>query len=73
MPTSATNRYKIIEQDTTGWSVIPEAQNLTKEECDVKLNEYVRLGANPNSLKAVLQDDTRFPSSPADPGYLPVT
>ena len=73
MPATDNNRYKIIEQDTTGWSVIPEAQNLTREDCDVKLNEYVRLGANPNSLKAVLQDDTRFPSSPADPGYLPVT
>ena len=73
MPETDNNRYKIIEQDTTGWSVIPEAQNLTREDCDVKLNEYVRLGANPNSLKAVLQDDTRFPSSPDDPGYLPVT
>ena len=73
MPETDNNRYKIIEQDTTGWSVIPEAQNLTREDCDVKLNEYVRLGANPNSLKAVLQDDTRLPSSPADHGYLPVT
>jgi|TARA_R100000329_G_C7569031_1_gene201350 hypothetical protein len=72
MPTSDTNRYKIIEQDTTGWSVVPEAQNLTKEECDVKLNEFVRLGANPNALKAVLQDDRRFPNPPTDPGYIPV-
>ena len=66
-------RYKIIEQDTTGWSVIPEAQNLTKDECDVKLNEYVRLGANPNSLKAVLQDDRRFPNPSTDKGFIPVT
>ena len=73
MPTSDTNRYKIIEQDTTGWSVIPEAQNLTKEECDVKLNEFVRLGANPNALKAVLQDDRRFPNPPTDKGFIPVT
>ena len=32
MPETDNNRYKLIEQGTTGWSVIPEAQNLTKDE-----------------------------------------
>ena len=73
MPETDNNRYKIIELDTTGWQVIAEAQNLTKEDCDVKLNEFVRLGANPNSLKAVLQDDRRFPNPPTDKGFIPVT
>ena len=73
MPQTDNNRYKILELDTTGWQVIAEAQNLTKEECDVKLNEFMRLGANPNALKAVLQDDRRFPNHPNDPGYIPVT
>ena len=73
MPETDNNRYKIIELDTTGWQVIAEAQNLTREDCDVKLNEFVRLGANPNSLKAVLQDDNRIPNLPTDKGYFPVT
>ena len=73
MPETDNNRYKIIELDTTGWQVIAEAQNLTKEDCDVKLNEFVRLGANPNSLKAVLQEDKTFPNPSTDPGFIPVT
>ena len=72
MPETDNNRYKIIELDTTGWQVIAEAQNLTKEDCDEKLNEFVRLGANPNALKAVLQDDRRFPNPPNNPGYIPI-
>ena len=37
------------------------------------LNGTAILGANPNALKAVLQDDRRFPNPPNDPGYIPVT
>ena len=70
MPETDNNRYKILELDTTGWQVIAEAQNLTKEDCDVKLNEFMRLGAN--SLKAVLQDDKRFPNPPTVKGFIPV-
>ena len=73
MPETDNNRYKILELDTTGWQVIAEAQNLTNEDCDVKLNEFMRRGANPNALKAVLQDDRRIPNPPTDKGYFPVT
>ena len=73
MPETDTRRFRIVEIDTTGWNPIPEAVNLSKEQCDTKLNEFVRLGANPNSLKAVLQDDKRFPNPPTNPGFIPVT
>ena len=36
------------------------------------LKDYVRNGENPNDLKAVLQDDVRFPTPPTtNPGWLP--
>jgi hypothetical protein len=42
--------YKIWQLYTTGWEVID--RKLTKEECDLRLREYVDSGENPNSLKA---------------------
>ena len=53
-------RFKIVELDTTGWNHIPEAVNLTKEQCDNKLQEYIRNGATPNTLKVVLNDDPKY-------------
>tara|TARA_B100000287_G_C20236391_1_gene624285 strand:- start:55 stop:273 length:219 start_codon:yes stop_codon:yes gene_type:complete len=71
MPNTDNRRYKILEQGTTGYSVINDAVDLTREECDKKLDELVYLGANPNTLKVVLNDDERYPS-PTDPGYFPI-
>ena len=71
MPETDNNRYKLIEQGTTGWSVIPEAQNLTKDECDRLLKELVDQGQNPGDLKAVAQDDPRYPTQKPDPGFIP--
>jgi uncharacterized protein YbdZ (MbtH family) len=42
--------YKIWQQFTSGWEVIH--RKLTKEQCDVILNECVANGENPNDLKA---------------------
>ena len=65
-------KYKILERITTGWVLIAaDADELTKENCDRKLQEYVDGGQNPIDLKAVLQDDPRYPTEKIDPGYIP--
>ena len=65
-------KYKILERITTGWVLIAaDADELTKEDCDRKLQEYVNAGQNPGDLKAVLQDDPRYPTEKIDPGYIP--
>ena len=65
-------RWKILERVTTGWHLIANnADELTKEECDRMLKELVDQGQNPGDLKAVTQDDPRFPTEKADPGYIP--
>jgi len=48
-------RYNIQELATSGWEVINEVNttNLTKEDCKVRLEELMREGYNPNSLRAV--------------------
>ena len=65
-------KYKILERITTGWVLIAaDADELNKEDCDRKLQEYVDSGQNPGGLKAVLQDDPRYPTQKIDPGYIP--
>ena len=67
-------RYKILELVTTGYHLIDNrAYNLTKEQCDVMLNEFVENGQSPNAIKAVLVDDPRYKDEiPTDPGYIPI-
>tara|TARA_R100001082_G_scaffold18157_1_gene9018 strand:+ start:240 stop:521 length:282 start_codon:yes stop_codon:yes gene_type:complete len=65
-------RWKILERVTTGWHLIANnADELTKAECDRMLKELVDQGQNPGDLKAVPQDDPRFPTEKTDPGYIP--
>ena len=65
-------KYKILERITTGWHLIANnADDLDKEECDRMLKELVDQGQNPNDLKAVSQDDPRYPTEKPDPGYIP--
>ena len=65
-------KYKILERVTTGWHLISNnADDLTKEECDNMLQDLVNQGQNPGDLKAVFQDDPRYPTEKADPGYIP--
>ena len=65
-------RWKILERVTTGWHLIANnADELTKEECDRMLKELVDQGQNPGDLKAVPQDDPRYPTEKQDPGYIP--
>ena len=55
-----------------GWHLIEDrAQNLTKGQCDRMLKEYIRKGENPNDLRAVSQEDPRFPTKPKSEGWLP--
>tara|TARA_B100000427_G_scaffold300662_1_gene283190 strand:- start:297 stop:557 length:261 start_codon:yes stop_codon:yes gene_type:complete len=46
--------YRIEELTTEGWTLIDnDAQQLTKELCDKKLDLYVNGGINPNRMRAV--------------------
>ena len=47
-------RWKIQELSTNGWtSIEPGTNNLTKEQCDIELGNYVENGTPPNRLRAV--------------------
>ena len=71
---SEEKRYKILELVTTGYHLIDNrAYNLTKEECDAMLNEFVENGQSPNAFKAVLVDDPRYSDEkPTKTGYVPL-
>ena len=47
--------YRIEELTTEGWTLVDNSTTqLTKEQCDEKLNWYVQTGnVNPNRLRAV--------------------
>lgn len=50
-----TQLYRIEELFTGGWELIePDAKQLTKEQCNQRLNDYLAQGYNPNYLRAVL-------------------
>ncbi len=64
-------RYKVLELSTQGWSLIENnAQNLTSEQADAKIQESLNSGTAPNRLKIVVQDDPRYPTD-VDSGWLP--
>jgi hypothetical protein len=49
-----TQLYRIEELFTDGWELIEEdAKQLTKEQCDQRLQNYIESGYNPNYLRAV--------------------
>tara|TARA_X000000368_G_scaffold413531_1_gene401756 strand:+ start:795 stop:992 length:198 start_codon:yes stop_codon:yes gene_type:complete len=44
--------YQIIEQQTNGWNLPDDtSDNLTKEQCDKKLEELYSAGISPARLK----------------------
>jgi|TARA_S200002703_G_scaffold137357_1_gene127087 hypothetical protein len=43
--------YRIEEFTTMGWTLMGEDRNLTKEECNIKLQNYMSEGYNPNRLR----------------------
>ena len=47
--------YKILLNETVGWDEIDEfnTSKLTKEQCQVRLEELIAQGYNPNHLRAV--------------------
>ena len=54
-----------MEQTSTGWALSDTAnQNLSKAECNVRLNDLLARGANPTDIRAILQDDTRYDNRP---------
>ena len=71
---SEEKRYKILELVTTGYHLISNrAYNLTREQCDVMINEFIENGQSPTAIKAVLVDDPRYKDEiPSDPGYIPI-
>ncbi len=47
--------YRIEELTTEGWTLLADdAVKLTKDQCDVRLNEFMAAGVNPNRMRAVL-------------------
>ena len=49
--------YRIDEQTTTGWNILPEEyRHLTKQECTIKYNKLVVDGINPGDLRIVRDD-----------------
>tara|TARA_B100001113_G_scaffold320108_1_gene289175 strand:- start:481 stop:669 length:189 start_codon:yes stop_codon:yes gene_type:complete len=47
-------KLRIEELTTEGWTLIDvDAQNLTKEQCDERLSEYIQNGVTANRLRAV--------------------
>ena len=64
--------YKILKNASNGWFLIEDrAMNLTKENCDQMLRAYFNGGENPNDIKAVLQNDPRYPTTNIKPGFVP--
>ena len=46
--------WRIEELTTEGWTLLDnQAVNLTKDQCDVKLNEFMAAGVNPKRMRAV--------------------
>ena len=61
---SDTNRYKLLELSTSGWSLIDnKSQNLTKEECDAWIQKAMDNGVAQNRLKVARQEDPRYPEN----------
>ena len=71
---SEEKRYKILELVTTGYHLISNrAYNLTKEECNVMINEFIEKGQSPSAIKAVLVNDPRYiDEKPSETGYVPI-
>ena len=47
--------YRIEELTTEGWTLLDDkAVKLTKDQCDVMLNEFMASGVNANRMRAVL-------------------
>ena len=47
--------YRIEELTTEGWTLLDDkAVKLTKDQCDVKLNEFMASGVNASRMRAVL-------------------
>ena len=45
-------KYELLTLQTTGWQLADEeSTNLTKEECDLKLNQYLGDGVAPDRIK----------------------
>ena len=59
-----TNRYKLLELSTSGWSLIDnKSQNLTKEDCDSWIQKAMDNGVAQNRLKVARQEDPRYPEN----------
>jgi len=47
-------RYQLLELRTVGWEQIDDdATNMTKEQCDKKISNYLGDGISPQRLKVV--------------------
>ena len=52
LPKGVQMKYELLTLQTTGWQLADEeSTNLTKEECDLKLNQYLGDGVAPDRIK----------------------
>ena len=65
-------KLRIEELTTEGWTLIDnKAVNLTKEQCNVMINEFIEKGQSPSAIKAVLVNDPRYiDEKPSETGYV---
>ena len=46
--------WKVQELSTNGWtSIDPQSDNLTKEQCDTEIVNYIENGLSPSRVRAV--------------------
>jgi len=45
--------YDLQEESTSGWVVVDEGSNLTKEQCSRLYDHFLYLGVSPKRLKIV--------------------
>jgi len=64
--------YKIMMNATNGYHLVDDgALHLSKEQATAKFWELINGGENPNDIKIVWQDDPRYPTTEAKPGFIP--
>ncbi len=51
-PKPAIPVYQVLEQQTNGWNLPDDSSdNLTKEQCDAKIEQLMGYGVSPSRLK----------------------
>ena len=64
--------YQVLINATNGLFPADNGSlHLSKEQAKSKWEQLLSDGTNPNDIKIVWQDDTRFPTDEVDAGFIP--